>query len=282
MRTRRRGVRTQARNSANNNHMITYGDMVTLILVFFVMLFAMSTVDARKWEEMVNSIASARALERNLSTPRPIQTVAPSPLQDAPLVIDDIVDPLDDGLDSALPPGAIMLTAADLLFMELATNIGVALSNSELAPDVLTDSINLRIVLQFPDNVFFDSGSAAIKTEAITTLDALKLIIADNQEYFDTVRIEGNTDNVPISSTLYPTNWELSSARANSVLRYLYENPPHILDPTKLSSAGYGEFRPIDTNETPEGRARNRRVDIVIEGIRDLAKIEELNVLLPD
>ena len=76
------------------------------------------------------------------------------------------------------------------------------------------------------------------------------------------MRVEGHTDNLPINTPRFPSNWELSTARATSVIRYLIEEEN--LDPERLSAAGYGEYRPIDANDTPEGRARNRRVDLVI------------------
>ena len=115
------------------------------------------------------------------------------------------------------------------------------------------------IVIELPEKVLFDSGSAEIKADFLPTLALLaKLLEGLNNQ----IIIEGHTDNVPISTFRYPTNWELSVARAVSVARYFVEDIG--LSPGRFVATGYGEFSPIATNETPDGRARNRRVTIVI------------------
>jgi chemotaxis protein MotB len=106
---------------------------------------------------------------------------------------------------------------------------------------------------------FFDSGSDGIKPEGRTLLDTLatSLMTLDNQ-----IRVEGHTDDVPIHTGRFPSNWELSTARATSVVSYLVLK--FGLSPERLSAAGYAEFRPTASNDTEEGRARNRRVDILV------------------
>jgi chemotaxis protein MotB len=115
------------------------------------------------------------------------------------------------------------------------------------------------LVISLGEGGFFDSGSDQLKPEGRDLLDALaqRLLIAENQ-----IRIEGHTDNVPIQTTRFPSNWELSTARATTIVSYLVRR--FDFTPARLSAAGYGEFCQIDTNLTPEGRARNRRVDIVV------------------
>ncbi len=128
--------------------------------------------------------------------------------------------------------------------------------------DVSGVSIKLEargIVISLPSSLLFDSGSASIKPEAI---DALTKISEKLKEIPGKIKIEGHTDNVPISSSIYKSNWELSSARASSVLHFLLERG---LSPDRFSIAGYGEYRPIAPNDTEEDRAKNRRVELIIE-----------------
>lgn len=115
------------------------------------------------------------------------------------------------------------------------------------------------IVIRFSDHVFFDTGRADLRPDACRALDELSgvLLTIPND-----VRVEGHTDSRPISTLIYPSNWELSTARATAVVRYLVEDKG--MDPFRLSAAGYGEYRPVADNTTAEGMARNRRVDVVV------------------
>jgi chemotaxis protein MotB len=114
------------------------------------------------------------------------------------------------------------------------------------------------LVVSLSEAGFFASGEAAINTDAESVISALAASLRDSQVQ---IRIEGHTDSTPISTGRYPSNWELSTARASSVLAKLIE---HSVDPARLSASGYAGFQPIADNSTPEGRAQNRRVDIVI------------------
>jgi chemotaxis protein MotB len=120
-----------------------------------------------------------------------------------------------------------------------------------------------RLSVSMVDRVLFDSGSARVKADGKKVLDRVAAIlgkVADRQ-----IRVEGHTDNVPIGARLkdvFPSNWELSAARATNVVRYLQESGG--IDPGSLVAAGYSEYRPVASNESPEGRARNRRIEIVL------------------
>ena len=114
------------------------------------------------------------------------------------------------------------------------------------------------VVVTFSDSVLFASGSAELKPEIYTMLEKLSKLLAPLP---GRVAIEGHTDNVPISSSKYSSNWELSTARAASMLHFFIEKGT---DPAKYSVAGYAEFRPLESNATEEGRQKNRRVEIVI------------------
>ena len=121
-----------------------------------------------------------------------------------------------------------------------------------------------EVVLRLPSRVLFDSGKAELKPLAFPSLDKAYRMIRENMMKYGvaTIRIEGHTDNVPIHTARFPSNWELSTARAISVVRYFREKG--YFEPEEMQAMGYGEHKPIDTNDTPEGREKNRRVVIKI------------------
>lgn len=117
------------------------------------------------------------------------------------------------------------------------------------------------LVITFVNEVLFDSGRAKIKPEASPVLDKVTQVLSEKVPERD-IGIEGHTDNEPIKYSGWKSNWELSAARATSVLHYLVDEKK--IDPEKVSAIGYGEYRPVATNETQEGRQQNRRVEIII------------------
>jgi chemotaxis protein MotB len=120
-----------------------------------------------------------------------------------------------------------------------------------------------RLKVNMVDEILFDSGKTTIKPQGVKVLERVGKILLKGKD--QAIRIEGHTDNVPIGPELgktYPTNWELSAARATTVARYLQEKTG--IDPTLLSATGYGPYQPIASNETPEGRAKNRRIEILL------------------
>ena len=120
-----------------------------------------------------------------------------------------------------------------------------------------------RIVMRIIDSVLFDPGKATIKSKAIPVLESVIAILGSHESSIQYIHIEGHTDNRPISNAQFPSNWELSTGRAGSVVRYIIEKSG--IEPTKFSSAGYGEFHPIADNSTEAGKALNRRVEFSIE-----------------
>ena len=117
------------------------------------------------------------------------------------------------------------------------------------------------LVITFVSEVLFDSGKAKLKTEAYNSLDKVARVLRETVPDLD-VGIEGHTDNVPIKYSGWKSNWELSSARAMSVLHYLIDNKG--IAPNRVAGIGYGEYRPVESNSSKEGRRQNRRVEIVI------------------
>ena len=137
------------------------------------------------------------------------------------------------------------------------------------------DIADRGLVITLADNILFDSGKAKIKKEAYPVLDKIIMVIK-NKAPDKNIGIEGHTDDVPIKYSGWKSNRELSTARANDVYHYLVDVGN--LDPAKLTTMGYGEFRPVGSNATPEGRTKNRRVEIVILPQYPKKSIDEVKV----
>lgn len=142
---------------------------------------------------------------------------------------------------------------------ELVSELNEEIQKGRIAVSQLKDKLTLSMV----DKILFDSGKAEVNTEGRAVLERVAEILKKVED--KQIRIEGHTDNVPIGSRLqekFPTNWELSTTRATNVVRYLQDEGG--LNPDRLSAAGYSEYKPVASNETPEGRTSNRRIEIVL------------------
>lgn len=229
--------------------MATYGDLVTLLLCFFVLLFAMSSTDAQKFEAlMVSFQGSAGILPGGTS-------MSQSTMQ---------FDGMPEKNQSTSQ--TVQLESMEKLKEELQKEIG----KGKLSEDVEMEIEVRGLVIRLPDNVLFDSGSAEIKTEALISLKTIGQVLNKKEYENSMIRVEGHTDNVPINSFKYPSNWELSTARSTNVIKYLIASIK--MNSGRLSASGYGEFHPIASNADASGRSKNRRVDIVV-----LSSIEEAN-----
>lgn len=213
--------------------------MVTLLLTFFVLLFSFSTLDLERFRAIMQSFQGSLGILESGMTISNQASIA--------------------GRDS--PRG--QLFEQNLVEREFAEDVLRALSALQ-ATLGLHDSFWIEfsergMVIHFTDRVLFDTGRAELKPEARELLLVLARQLKDLPH---AIRVEGHTDNVPIHNALYASNWELSAARAVRVVRFLIETGG--IDPRRLAAVGYGEYRPIASNDTAEGRARNRRVDIVL------------------
>lgn len=211
--------------------MTSYGDMVTQILIFFVMLFTFSSIDAARFRELAISLQSAFKGGTSF-------------LQGGQSITVETLGPTRANLTQ--------LTEAMHQIMNIVESSGLK--------GAVETSINERgLVISIKDSTFFDLGKADLKPRSREILEKIGVAL---KELPNQIRIEGHTDNLPINTPQFPSNWELSTARATTVLRYLAENVG--LSPKRLSAVGYGEFRPLYPNDTEEHRAKNRRVDIVV------------------
>lgn len=218
----------------------TYGDLVTLLMCFFVLLFAFSSIDAQKFEAVMQSFqGSAGILSGGLS------------LSDGPMVF------------NGMPESQVSESPQETeKLQQLKETVEKYLKENNLQANVLVELDARGLLLRFKENVLFDSGKADLKPEALKILSFLGNLL-NTKEFADRyIRVEGHTDNVPIRTAKFPSNWELSTGRASSVIRYYVENSN--FKPYRFSASGYGEYYPVANNDTAIGRAQNRRVDIVI------------------
>lgn len=220
------------------NWMDTYGDMVTLLLCFFVMLFAMSTIDSNKWEIIVRSFN-------------------PKADQVSQIVVNEKSNSEEDPVEGEKPEEVI--TDFDELYYQLSKYI----EQNQLSADVDISKGDNFTFITFRNNIFFDGDSYYLKDEGKEVLDMLATAIADVKDQIQEIQVLGHTSQAkPDEPNEVVSDRFLSSNRATVVTVYLQQK--NIIDPSKLVSTGYGQFRPISSFETRESRSKNRRVEILI------------------
>ena len=257
--------------------MATFSDLMNLLLCFFVMLFAMSTIEESKLQELVaamnntfsifsagsTAIGDGRLVSNGVSQLNELDKYINSTgkTADSSSKTDDVQEyetfpenVTAEQLQQALE--ALQLQENE----ELAENVKEALADSGIGDQVDVSFTAQYVQLTMNGALLFDSGSAQLKADGENALDKIGVVLERYSQ--GTVQIEGHTDNVPQHSTAYPSNEELSSARALSVFYYLIDKT--YLDPSQLQHAGMGERNPIASNDTAEGRRSNRRVEIRI------------------
>lgn len=271
----------EAEEDDSNRWLGTYGDAVTLLMAFFVMLYAMSEVDAQKFEAFVsglegpfgNTSVTQTVLPSNSGLvgpmapdqmfPQPTQELAP----DVEVVPDDAasedienpdVVPDPEGSDELTPVQRSQLKAVEEALEASLSQVGF-----EGVADYRITSRGLVVSIA-SDDVLFSTGSAVVADDGRQIVATVAQVLT---EYPNLVIVEGHTDNVPISRPGY-TNWNLSTDRAVAVVQRLIN--AHGLEPTRLGATGYADTRPRVDNDSPRNRARNRRVDILVvaEGAR--------------
>jgi chemotaxis protein MotB len=225
--------------------LLTYADLITLLMVFFVVMYAMSSSDSTKWKQI------SAALEQAFNVDVMRGTAATS-LSDAAASA-PAAAALDTMISNRDVPQVSRLQAAIQSVLDKAQQDG-----STQEPQVSVGTDRDGVVIRLSGSYLFDSGRAELKPNSFDLLDAIaqQLKLQPND-----IRVDGHTDSTPlVGSALYPTNWELSTARALAVTRYFIDTGGIQAD--RLEAAGFGEFRPLVPNDTREHRALNRRVEI--------------------
>jgi len=241
--------------------MSSYGDMVTNLLVFFVLLFSMSTVDQNRFSEVAASLSYSlinlnggdSILEGNGNSIIAFDYTKFDSEEAKAKRKEKYIEDADE----------MVVDAKEKLknkeFNEAKNDIRDTIEERGISDKVQVVEEKDFLLIRLDQEVFFDSGSAEIVPEGKAVLSS---IAASLREIENEVMICGHTDNVPMTNKKYETNWELSTARATNVVRYLVEVEK--LEPARFTAVGYGEYRPVGDNNTPEGRQKNRRIEIKI------------------
>lgn len=221
--------------------MTTFSDLMSLLLTFFILLFSISNIDAVKFRNISYSL---QAVLSGIGQPSIMQSISRDnvPLEDD-IQISDTID--KNTIKEEL-----------LVMYDMVRDY---VENEGLVAEVSVNMNKRGIYVDIKEAILFESGRAHIKDDGIKVLEKLKGLI---NNFNNDIVIEGHTDDIPVSSFLYPSNWELSTARAVSVVRYLSEKEGIASD--RLSAVGYGEYRPIVPNDNSKNRTINRRVNILI------------------
>lgn len=245
--------------------MNTFADLMNLLLCFFVLLFAMSTVDAQKFEMVVASFSQTFSIFSggHISVGKGMLLGnGVSQLNELDQYMDSMGKTAEND-EEAEEIDEMQKKIEDAKLVEsekLAERIEEAIEEGQMEDEIQMDFTSSYVQLTLKGAILFDSGSAELKEEAIPIIEKVALILERYAE--NTIEIEGHTDNIPIHNSKYANNNELSSSRALSMFDYLIEHTA--IEPARIKHAGRGEYLPIADNSTPEGRAKNRRIEIKI------------------
>src|SRR5271165_1689535 len=258
--------RRRKRPRAHTNHerwLVSYADFITLLFAFFVVLYSSAQVDQQKvgklalaiqiaFQEMGVFPASTTQIPLDSSEPMPFSTVQ---------AIENVKHNTDLEHIASSPEDSLAGSSGDTDLGALQNELQDALRNEIALHKVALHREADGLVVSLREFGFFGSGAANIKPESLSAFDRIASILATRP---CRLRIEGHTDNIPIHTVQMASNWELSTARATELVRLLILR--HRFAPQRLSAAGFAEYHPIASNLTAQGRAQNRRVDIVVLG----------------
>jgi len=250
-----------ARHANHERWLVSYADFITLLFAFFVVLYSSSQVDKRKvgklalaiqvaFQEMGVFQASTTQVPMNYNEPMPFSTVQEVENTQRTASVARVSSHPDGTLGGGREDGDLAQLQA-----ELSATLAAEIERKEIAMRREPDGL----VISLREAGFFESGAAQLKSTSQPAFDRIAGLLRERN---CRVRIEGHTDNVPIHNAQFSSNWELSTARATEIVRLLIVREGY--SPNRLGAAGYAEFHPVASNATAEGRAMNRRVDIVI------------------
>ncbi len=226
-------------NQDQASWLVVFADMMTLLLVFFILLYTLSSFETGKYKTAISKIKTQLENDSELTAFTELMEL-PENL-DTQIVIEDIT-----GLRSR----------KENLVKDIKKFAAIGGKTNDIATHVLKGKIIVRI----KGSALFKSGKADLNKNAIPVLDEIIKVLFDYPEY--NINIQGHTDDVPISTKEFPSNWELSAIRATSILKHLIKRG---IKPERLTATGYGKIMPIMANDTKEHRALNRRVEFVLE-----------------
>lgn len=262
----------EAERENHDRWLVSYADFITLLFAFFVVMYAVSVVNQNKYKQLANSLGSAFGSSKLVQ-----EGQLEGDSQGKPQETPKQVEPRSG--DSFIKPFAAIQSRNEKWRRERETMTAMALDMSRaLSPLIEQGSVrvlqnNRGIRIDIKSSVLFAQGSADIEVSALPPLLEVAGMLAGKP---NAIQVEGHTDNIPIRNYLFYSNWELSAVRASSVVRLLEQNG---IAEQRLSAVGYGSAQPVEKNDTAEGRARNRRVSIMVlyaapESSNDAAEIK--------
>jgi chemotaxis protein MotB len=253
------------KHEEHENHerwLVSYADFITLLFAFFVVMYALSSVNEGKYRVLSDAMISAfNAPPKSIE---PIQIG--DPIKAPQDLMQDILSPTNAMKPIQMPSRQKVQVEADgskdssdkKNLNKIADRLEMALSKMIERDLIKVHKNDNWIEVEINTSILFNSGSALLQPQALPVLTEIARILRD---FPNAIRVEGYTDNIPIDTAIYPSNWELSAGRAASVVHLFSDER---VDPFRMSAIGYGEYRPAAANTTPEGRNANRRVVVLI------------------
>ncbi|MFW6380952.1 MAG: flagellar motor protein MotB [Bacillota bacterium] len=234
-------------NGGSPAWMTTFSDMMTLLLVFFVLLYSFSEMDLQKFKGFISSMQNQLGV-----------------LEGGRTLSED--ERMDQGnIDDRYNPSPENIT-------EVMNEMEQYARENNLQDRMELEVTDRGLVVRLTGQILYDLGEAVIKPEG---REVLGEVVDNIDDIPNNIMVEGHTDDLPIDNDRFPSNWELSTTRATNVIKYFIEE--HNVDPDRLSAAGYSEHRPLFDNDSPENRSKNRRVEIVILNSQNQDTPEEVN-----
>lgn len=260
----------EAEKDNSERWLLTYADLITLLMIFFIVLYSMSKIDANKFRALADSLNAAlgggvpsrvaisdkpsgeaildvgNALSKST---QPGQTSNP----------DNTANTRYAGQNQQQGASAGNIDIENMTIEQIKERLEAFAKDNNIQSSLATSIEERGLVVSIQDTLLFDSGSAVITPKAHQILDKISTVLATAPNF---IRVEGHTDNLPIHTQQFPSNWELSVLRATNVVQIMATEGG--IAPDRLSATGYGEYRPVAPNTTDASRAKNRRVDLII------------------
>jgi len=262
----RRRKKEEGHAPGQERWLVTYSDLITLLMIFFIVMYSMSQVDANKFRAMAESLsvtlggATPAKIELTDSPSGPSIITSGSPPQNSP-ASGEIEKPLEKPNNSSQENAGLSESENQetLTIEAIKAKIDQFAKENNVQTKLVSTIEERGLVVSIQDTLLFASGSAELTQSARTILKKVSTVLSATSNY---IKVEGHTDNLPINTARFPSNWELSVLRATNVLQILVQEGD--INPNRLSATGYGEYRPVAENSTLEGRSINRRVDLII------------------
>ena len=247
--TRKKSFKDEEVHENHERWLVSYADFITLLFAFFVVMYAVSSINEGKYKvlsgSLINAFKNNAVSETNAIQQNQLSSIIKKEQQ-------------QDGMIKIMEEKKIQRIQKQERMQSMAKDILQVLEPLVSDGKVRVTQSNLGITIEINASVLFSPGEALLSDHSIETLRAVARVLMNHDHE---IQVEGHTDNQPINTAFFPSNWELSTARASSVIRLFIENG---VDGHRMTALGYGENRPVDTNDTIEGRMRNRRVSIMI------------------